>query len=124
MKFLDNFVEQIYALFRIVTGFLFLWHGSVKLFDFPMDYPRELTALTAAAGAIEFVLGALVMLGLFSRYAAFISSGTMAVAYWMVHHSMDNILPIGNGGTLAALYCFAFLYIAAKGPGIWSINDK
>ncbi|MEM8561597.1 MAG: DoxX family protein [Pseudomonadota bacterium] len=124
MKFLDRFVEPIYALLRIVTGFLFLCHGSVKLFNWPAAYPRELEPLTTAAGVIELVAGAMVMVGLFSRYAAFIASGTMAVAYWMVHHSMGTPLPIGNGGTLSALYCFAFLYIAARGPGIWSVNAK
>lgn len=125
MKFLDNLLDgredQAYALLRIVTGFLFIWHGTQKLFNFPADFPYPLNPLMYGAGTIELVGGALVMIGLFTRPAAFICSGTMAVAYWMVH-GMNNVFPMLNGGELAALYCFAFLFIAVRGAGIWSVD--
>ena len=122
MKFMSNFQEQTYAILRIVTGFLFIWHGTQKFFNFPNDYPYgPLNTLTSGAAAIEIVGGVLVMIGLFTRPAAFICSGTMAVAYWMAH-GMYGLFPIENGGVLAALYCFVFLYIASRGAGIWSID--
>ena len=76
-----------------------------------------------AAGGIEIVGGTLIMIGLFTRYAAFICSGTMAVAYWLAHGS-NSFFPIVNHGELAALFCFSFLYIATKGAGIWSIDNR
>ena len=121
MNFLDKYQEETYALLRIISGFLFIWHGTQKLFNFPADFPYPLNPLMYAAGTIELVGGALVMVGLLTRPAAFVCSGTMAVAYWMVH-GMNNFFPILNGGELAALYCFAFLFIAARGPGIWSLD--
>jgi len=125
MKFLDNLLngreDQAYALLRIVTGFLFIWHGAQKLFDFPKEYPYPLNPLMYSAGTIGVVGGLLAMFGLFTRPAAFICSGTMAVAYWMVH-GLNNIHPMLNGGELAALYCFAFLFIAVRGSGIWSLD--
>lgn len=125
MKFLDNLLDgredQAYALLRIVTGFLFIWHGTQKLFNFPADFPYPLNPLMYAAGTIEMVGGALVMIGLLTRPAAFICSGTMAVAYWMVH-GMNNFFPILNNGELSAFFCFAFLFIAARGAGIWSFD--
>lgn len=122
MQFLNNYQEQAYAILRIVSGFLFIWHGTVKLFNFPIEYPYgPLNLLTTAAGAIEVIGGILIMIGLFTRPAAFICSGTMAVAYWMAH-GMQALFPIANGGVLAALYCFVFLFIATKGAGIWSID--
>ncbi len=122
MKFMSNFQEQTYAILRIVTGFLFIWHGTQKFFNFPVEYPYgPLNPLTSAAATIEIVGGVLVMIGLFTRPAAFICSGTMAVAYWMAH-GMNAIFPIANGGVLAALYCFVFLFIAARGAGIWSVD--
>jgi putative oxidoreductase len=109
---------------RIVTGFLFIWHGSQKLFNYPVDFPYgPLNPLLTAAGIIELIGGVLVMIGLMTRPAAFICSGTMAVAYWMVHGS-QSFFPIVNGGEISALYCFAFLYIAARGAGIWSIDKR
>ncbi|MBL6688268.1 MAG: DoxX family protein [Pseudomonadales bacterium] len=113
--------EQTYALFRIVTGFLFIFHGSQKLLDFPKEFTYDLSPLMLAAGGIELLGGLLVMIGLFTRPVAFICSGTMAVAYWMAH-GMRDLFPMLNGGELAAIYCFAFLFIAAKGPGIWSVG--
>ena len=125
MKFLDNLLDgrddQAYALLRIVTGFLFIWHGTQKLFNFPADFPYPLNPLMYAAGTIETLGGILVMIGLFTRPTAFICSGTMAVAYWMVH-GMNNFFPILNNGELSAFFCFAFLFIAVRGAGIWSLD--
>jgi len=123
MKFLDNFQEQTYALLRITAGFMFLLHGTQKYFNFPQDYPYgELGFLSIAAGTIEVVGGVLIIIGLTTRAAAFICSGTMAVAYW-VFHGTQSIYPLVNGGELAALYCFIFLFIACKGSGIWSMDN-
>jgi len=127
MKFLDNLLdgreEQSYALLRIVTGFLFIWHGTQKLLNFPVEFPYPLNPLRYSAGTIEMVGGVLVMIGLFTRPAAFICSGTMAAAYWMAH-GMNSVFPIINKGELAALYCFAFLFIAVRGAGIWSVDKR
>lgn len=123
MKFLDNYQEHTYALFRMVTGFLFMWHGTVKYFDFPTAYKYDLSPLTYAAGGIEMIGGALVMIGLFTRPAAFICSGTMAVAYWMAH-GMNSFWPIINRGELAVFFCFAFLFIAARGVGMWGLDKN
>ena len=124
MKFLDNYQEQTYALMQIVTWFLFIWHGTQKLFNYPQDFPYgPLNPLLTAAGIIELVGGLLVMIGLMTRPAAFICSGTMAVAYWKVH-GLNAFYPLLNGGEIPALYCFVFLYIAARGAGIWSIDNR
>jgi len=129
--FLGRYSTYIYALLRIVTGFLFLWHGSQKLFGYP---PRQmppgappaaegLDALTAVGGTIELVGGFLIMIGLFTGFSAFIASGMVAVAYFMYHFKVDAFLPIVNKGELAALYCFVFLYIASRGSGVWSVES-
>ncbi|MDZ7668043.1 MAG: DoxX family protein [Gammaproteobacteria bacterium] len=122
LGFLERYEAQTYALLRIVTGLLFLWHGSQKLFGFPAA-AREGTPewITYGAGSIELVGGVLVMIGLFTRPAALICSGTMAVAYWLVH-GMRDLFPLNNGGELAALYCFVFLFIACRGAGIWGVD--
>ena len=119
---LSKYHSQAYALMRIVVGFLFLWHGTQKLFSIPMGMPPGVPAfIIYGAGSIEFIGGALIMLGLFTRWAAFIASGQMAFAYWMAHGT-KALLPIQNGGELAALYCFVFLFISTQGSGIWSID--
>ncbi|MGB1158583.1 MAG: DoxX family protein [Porticoccaceae bacterium] len=124
MNFLQNYEQQAYALLRIVTGFMFIWHGTVKFFNYPIDYAYgPLNTLTTAAAGIELIGGILIMIGLMTRPAAFLCSGTMAVAYWMVHGS-NSFFPIVNHGELAAFYCFAFLYIATRGAGIWSIDNR
>ena len=124
MKFLGNYQEQAYALLRITTGFMFLLHGTQKFFNFPQQYPYgELGFLTIAAGSIELIGGVLIILGLTTRGAAFLCSGTMAVAYWL-YHGTQSFYPIVNGGEVAALYCFIFLFIACKGSGIWSMDNK
>jgi len=124
MGFLKPHAERIYALLRIMTGFMFTLHGLQKVFGlFGGVPPGAPPFVVYGAGFIELVGGALVMLGLFAAPAAFISSGTMAVAYFVGHvFSAGNILPIVNQGELAALYCFVFLYIAVHGSGIWSVD--
>lgn len=113
---------QAYALMRAVAGFLFLWHGSQKILGFPGETPAGAPAfILYSAGPIELVGGLLVMIGLFTRPAAFLCSGLMAFAYWMAH-GHKAILPLTNGGELAALYCFVFLFIAAHGPGDISVD--
>lgn len=115
--------RQAYALMRIVVGFLFLWHGVQKLFDFPSPMPAGVPAFVIyIAGPIELVGGALVMIGLLTRWAAFLCSGLMAVAYWM-GHGTKALLPIQNGGDLAALFCFVFLFISTQGGGLWSLDS-
>ena len=120
-KLLKEREDHAYALLRIVAGFLFIWHGSQKLFNFPLEFPYPLSPLIQAAAIIEIVGGALILIGLFTRPVAFLCSGTMAVAYWMVH-GMRDLFPINNGGEISALYCFIFLFIACKGSGMWSIE--
>lgn len=113
---------QIYAVMRIVTGFLFLWHGAQKLLGIPSPPPAEAPAfILYTAGPIELFGGILVMIGLFTRPAAFLCSGEMAFAYWIAH-GLRAPLPVQNQGELAVVYCFIFLYIAARGSGIWSID--
>jgi putative oxidoreductase len=124
MGFLEKFEAPTYALLRIVTGLLFLWHGTQKLFGFPKAAMEGAPAwITWGAGGIELIGGVLVMIGLCTRPAAFVCSGTMAVAYWIAHGLRDPF-PLNNGGELAVLYCFAFLYIATRGAGIWSIDRR
>ena len=115
---------HLYALLCVVVGFLFLWHGSQKLFGFPGEMPPGVPAfILYVAGPIEFLGGLLVMVGLFTRPAAFLSSGLMAIAYWM-GHGHKAILPAQNGGELAALYCFVFFFIAARGGGELSLDSR
>ena len=120
--FMERFGSQTYALLRIVSGLLFLWHGAQKIFGFPLEpYPDTPAFVTYIAGPIELVGGALVMVGLFTRWAAFFCSGLMAVAYWTAHGT-EALFPIINRGELAVLYCFIFLLIAAHGHGVWSAD--
>ena len=121
LGFLDRLAPQTWALFRIVTGLLFLWHGASKLFGFPQAAPEAPAFILYVAGPIELVGGILVMIGLFTRPAAFLCSGLMASAYWMAHGT-NGLFPMLNGGEKAALYCFAFLCISAQGAGIWSVD--
>jgi putative oxidoreductase len=123
--FMKKYEGETYALMRIVMGFLFLWHGTQKLFGFP-PLPEGIVVpafVTWIAGPIELVGGLLVMIGLFTRWAAFLSSGLMAFAYWMAHGT-NALLPIMNQGEPAAAYCFVFLYIAARGAGRWSVDGS
>ena len=105
-----------------MTGLLFMQHGTAKLLGFPaVDFFAELDTMTAISGVFELVGGALVTIGLFSRAAAFILSGMLAVAYFMVHAG-QSFFPLVNQGELAVLYCFVFLYLVFAGPGPWSLD--
>jgi len=119
--FMKKFTGETHALMRIVTGFLFLWHGSQKLVGFPVAAPDAPAFVISIAGPIELIGGVCVMIGLFTRWAAFLCSGLMAFAYWL-GHGTKGLLPLLNGGELAALYCFVFLFLAAHGAGIWSVD--
>ncbi len=121
-SFMNRFGGETHALLRIMAGLLLLWHGSQKLFGFPKAPPDAPAFIIYAAGSIELVGGILVAIGLFTRQAAFVCSGLMAAAYWMAHGT-KHLFPLVNGGELAALYCFVFLFIAANGAGIWSADS-
>ncbi|WP_077147580.1 DoxX family protein [Sphingopyxis sp. KK2] len=121
MKFLDGYSEQAYALLRIVAGLLFMAHGVQKFLNFPAPFPYPLNPMLTAAGIIELVAGIMIVIGVFTRPAAFIASGMSAVGYW-VAHGTQGPFPIANGGETIALYCFLFLFIATRGAGIWSAD--
>jgi len=119
---LAGYDRQAYALLRIVAGFLFIWHGAQKLFGIPIPPGGDVPAfVTWVAGPIELFGGALIAIGLFTRWSAFLCSGQMAVAYWFFH-APRGLTPLQNHGELAILYCFIFLCVAASGPGIWSVD--
>jgi putative oxidoreductase len=120
--FMSRFNSPCYALMRIVVGFLFLCHGTQKLFAIPSAMPGNVPAfITYVAGPIELIGGTMIMIGLFTCWSAFITSGHMAVAYW-IGHGTNALLPIQNKGELAVLYCFVFLFISTQGAGIWSVD--
>jgi putative oxidoreductase len=114
------------SILRIVAGLLFLAHGTQKFLSFPSGRADgiglQLNSMPAFAGIIELVCGLLIAVGLFTRPAAFLASGTMAVAYWYQHFAPANFFPVNNGGDAAILYCFVFLYLCFAGPGPWSID--
>lgn len=110
-----------YAALRIVSGFLFLFHGLQKLFGMYGGSVQPVGTLPWIAGAIELAGGLLILVGLFTSVVAFICSGEMAAAYFMAHFP-KGAWPIENGGELAALYCFVFLFIAARGGGPLSVD--
>ncbi len=123
-NFLGKYSPYLYAILRIVAGLLFAMHGSQKLFGWPGDKPAvELVSMMGLAGIIELVGGLLIMIGLLTTWAAFIASGQMAFAYFIAHVP-QGALPILNGGELAVLFCFLFLYIASRGAGIWSVDGS
>jgi putative oxidoreductase len=121
---------RLLSVLRIVAGLLFLQHGLVKLLSFPGPFMRPVATgeLIWFAAVIEVIGGALLVVGLFTRWAAFVCSGLMAFAYFLGHAfaptSKSALFPILNGGNLAILYCFVFLYIFAAGPGPWSMDAK
>ena len=125
MTFLKPHQEKIYALLRIVAGLMFMQHGLQKVFGLFGGLPPGVPAFVVyGAGSIELVGGALITIGLFTAPAAFIASGTMAFAFFLGHMipAKGNPIPIVNKGELAALYCWVFLFFAAKGSGIWSVD--
>ncbi len=127
MSRLEKYTPQFLSLLRIMSGLLFLAHGTAKLLHFPITLTAETLhlspAMFLASGLIELVGGTLITLGLFTRWAAFICSGQMAVAYFFFHARLGrNLLPIINEGELAVLFCFVFLFLAAAGAGPWSVD--
>lgn len=116
-----NWPSATHALLRIMTGFLFVPHGYQKLFGLGGVGPREGT-LPLIAGVIELVGGTLILLGLQTRWVAFLCSGLMAAAYFIAHAS-GGFLPLLNRGETAVLYCFVFLYFWANGSGDWSLDS-
>jgi putative oxidoreductase len=129
MDFLNKYAPQIQGIMRIIIGLLFLEHGTNKMFHFPIAADATVRAYNVMAfpvgpaGIIEVVAGILIVLGLFSRYAAFIASGEMAVAYWTAHFPRSPF-PLLNGGGEAVCFCLIFLFLAAAGPGAFAINQK
>jgi putative oxidoreductase len=123
MDFLKPYASQILSLFRIMSGLLLLQHGTTKYLSIPVSKMSGASPMTmgGAAGVLELVGGVLLIIGLFTRPVAFILSGMTAVAYFLAH-APQGFYPILNGGELAALYCFGFLYLAAAGGGSWSID--
>ena len=123
-RYLGRFSSEIYAVLRIVSGFLFLLHGTQKLLGFPESGRpgAPMNAMMTTAGVIEIVAGLMILIGFFAGLAAFIASGEMTVAYFMVHQP-NGALPIQNGGEVAVLFAFIFLYIATRGSGIWSVDS-
>jgi putative oxidoreductase len=122
---LSKFQPIALSLFRFITGLLLFQYGVAKLLKFPPDSPFakvELMSLYGAAGSLELILGALLMLGLFTRPVAFILSGEMAFAYFLGHFP-KSFYPVINGGTAAILFCFACLYLATAGGGPYSVDE-
>ncbi|HVT05593.1 MAG TPA: DoxX family protein [Thermoanaerobaculia bacterium] len=123
MNWLKKYEGHLFALLRIVSGLMFAMHGTQKLFNFPpSDHPgMAIASMGGLSGLIELVAGLLIAIGLFTGFAAFIASGEMAVGYFMMHFP-KGFWPIQNKGELAVLYCFLFLYMAARGSGPLSID--
>jgi len=129
---LDNLLGtrsgQLLSVLRIVSAFMFMLHGTVKMFSFPSEAGREFMLMSlnpGLIGVLEVFGGLLLLVGLFTRPVAFVLSGSMAFAYWMAHAFREGasfIFPVTNNGDAAVLYCFVFLYIAAVGGGVWSLD--
>ena len=120
--------DQLLSVLRIVSAFMFMLHGTVKMFSFPAAANSEFMLMSlnpGLIGVLEVFGGLLLLVGLFTRPVAFVLSGSMAFAYWMAHAFREGgsfIFPVTNGGDAAILYCFLFLYIAAVGGGAWSVD--
>jgi putative oxidoreductase len=125
-SFFATWTPRVLSLLRIVTGYLFITHGTAKLLGIPhvaMFDNLQVMSLIGIAGVLELVGGALFLIGLFTRPVAFILSGEMAFAYFMGHAARGNVLvPMLNQGELAVLYCFVFLYFALAGGGVWAVD--
>ena len=122
LPWLSRWQPQLLAILRIVAGLLFVEHATQKFFAFPIPFPMlPLPPLLLAAGVVELVAGVLITIGLFTRLAAFLASGEMAIAYFYMHFP-QSFWPAANKGEAAILFCFVFLYLAAAGPGAWSLD--
>lgn len=120
---LTQWTPRVLSILRIVSAFLFMQHGAQKIFGFPAAQrsPFDLFSMYGVAGTLEFIGGFLLLIGLFTRPVAFVLSGLMAFAYFIAH-APQNFWPLLNGGDLAALWAFLFLYLAFAGGGAWSID--
>ncbi|MEA2935944.1 MAG: putative oxidoreductase [Variibacter sp.] len=120
---LDEWQPYVLSVLRIIAALLLIQHGLVKMFSFPQAFPRpvEQFSMLWFAASIEIIGGLFLLIGLFSRWTAFILSGLLAFAYF-IGHAPRGFYPIVNGGSLAILYCFVFLYIFVAGPGPWSVD--
>ena len=129
-KSLEKFSPQVLGLVRIIASYMFLLHGTAKFFEFPISMTGgngsvALLSMYGIGGLIEVIGSVLIILGLFTRPAAFVLSGQMAFAYFGIHASFANILlPIVNQGELAALYSLVFLYFATAGSGAFALDNK
>jgi putative oxidoreductase len=124
LPWLSRWQPQLLAVLRIVVTLLFIEHALIKLFGFPPGAApgqQALGSLFGVAGLVELALGVLLLIGLFTRLAAFIAAGEMAVGYFMIHFP-QGFYPAVNKGEGAILFCFVFLYIAAAGAGAWSVD--
>jgi len=123
-RWLERWSPQLLSVTRIAVAIAFVEHGTQKLFSFPIPPIGALgLPLLLFTGILETVGGTLVALGLFTRIAAFLLSGEMAVGYWWMH-APQSLFPIANGGEAMVLYCFVFLFIAAAGAGPWSLDAR
>ena len=123
MPNLSAYAPRALSILRIVAGLLFVEHATQKFFAFPAPFPMQpLPPLFMAAGTIELVAGTLITLGLFTRFAALIASGEMAVAYFMIHNP-QSFWPIVNKGEVVILFCFTFFYLIFAGPGSWALDN-
>ncbi|MDN3523337.1 DoxX family protein [Halomonas ramblicola] len=117
-----EWAPRLLSVLRIVSGFIFMLHGTQKHLGFPpSDRVVELFSMSGMAGVIELICGILLLIGFQTRAAAFLASGTMAFAYWLAH-APQSLYPVNNGGDAAILYCFVFLYLVFAGPGPWSLD--
>src|SRR5512136_2470127 len=127
MKWLAKYGDRIYALMRIVAGFMFAFHGAQKILGILSDFQPAMGSQLWVGGVIELLGGLAIMLGFQTRLAAFLCSGEMAVAYFQFHWKFQtgpNFFPAVNKGELAVLYCFVFLYIASRGGVTWRLDKS
>ena len=125
-ELIGRFSAQTFAILRVVSGLMFAMHGTQKLFGYPpmpAGMAGPLPPLMMVAGVIELVCGLLIAIGFFTGIVAFIASGEMAAAYFIGHAGKGGFWPLENQGELAVLYCFLWLFVAAHGAGIWSIDN-
>jgi len=124
---LKKYTEQTYVALRVISGATFSFHGLQKVFDVLANHQPSVGSQVWFGGVIELVTGILLIIGFKTRWAAFLASGTMAVAYIQFHWKFQwsaNFFPAINRGELALIYCFLFLYIACRGAGIWAIDKE
>lgn len=122
-SFRAEWSPRLLSILRLIAGLMFMQHGLTKYFGFPVPSPAgfQMMSLAGAAGAIEIVCGFLIAIGLFTRIAAFLASGEMAIGYFMYHAPL-GFFPQANKGELAIFFCFVFLYLALEGGGSWSVD--